>query len=90
MESATMPAQDLSIKHGILRIVMIYAAFAAAWILFSDKLVGIFFTDPDQLILASTIKGWLFVAATSLLLYGLMLRYARGTAETLLIHTPLR
>ncbi|MGA9992884.1 MAG: PAS domain S-box protein [Thiobacillaceae bacterium] len=30
------------------------------------------FSDPVQIILASTIKGWLFVAATSLLLYGLI------------------
>lgn len=53
-----------------LRIVLAYAVFAGLWILLSDHALGWLFTDPDQLVLASTIKGWLFVAVTSLLLFG--------------------
>ena len=53
-----------------LRIVLAYAMFAGLWILLSDKAVGWLFDDPAQLVLASTIKGWLFVAVTSLLLFG--------------------
>jgi PAS domain S-box-containing protein len=53
-------------------VVMIYAAFAAAWILLSDKVVEWFFNDPAELTTASIIKGWLFVAVTSLLLYRLL------------------
>ncbi|MDD3813645.1 MAG: PAS domain S-box protein [Desulfocapsaceae bacterium] len=58
----------------IYRIVLIYAVFASLWILLSDKIVLWLFTDPAQIILASTLKGWLFVAITSLLLYKLLQR----------------
>lgn len=53
-----------------LRIVLAYAVFAGLWILLSDNALSWLFTDPDQLVIASTIKGWLFVAVTSLLLFG--------------------
>ena len=59
-----------------LRIVVIYALFAGLWILLSDTAVAWLFADPGQITLVSTIKGWLFVAVTSLLLYGLIRRYA--------------
>jgi PAS domain S-box-containing protein len=58
----------------IYRIVLIYAVFASLWILLSDKIVVWLFTDPAQISLASTLKGWLFVAVTSLLLYKLLQR----------------
>jgi len=58
----------------ILAITLIYAAFAALWILLSDKTVAWLFPDAEQLVQASMVKGWLFVAITSLLLFGLMRR----------------
>ena len=61
---------------GALRIVLAYAVFAGLWILLSDKAMGWLFNDPSQLVLASTMKGWLFVAVTSLLLYHLIRRMA--------------
>ena len=57
-----------------LRIVIIYAIFACLWILLSDNAVAWLFTNPASITLISTIKGWLFVAVTSLLLYGLIQR----------------
>ncbi|MEK6202191.1 MAG: ATP-binding protein [Desulfobulbaceae bacterium] len=62
---------------GISRIVMIYTVFASLWILLSDKIVVWLFSDPAQIILASTLKGWLFVIVTSLLLYRLLGRQQR-------------
>jgi succinate dehydrogenase/fumarate reductase cytochrome b subunit len=53
-----------------LQVVLVYALFAGLWILFTDTGLGWLFKDPDQLVLASTIKGWLFVAVTALLLFG--------------------
>lgn len=53
-----------------LRIVLVYAVFAGLWILVGDNALGSLFNDPTQIVLASTIKGWLFVAVTSLLLFG--------------------
>jgi len=59
---------------GTLGVVLIYAVFAGLWILFSDHFLGLFVTDHDQLVRASMIKGWAFVAVTTLLLYGLVSR----------------
>lgn len=63
-----------------LTIAFIYAAFAALWILLSDKAVAWLFSDPTSILMASTLKGWLFVAVTAFLLYVLMRR--RTPAET--------
>ena len=63
---------------GILADVLVYAAFAAVWILLSDRAVAALFVDPTWFALASTLKGWLFVAVTSVLLYGLMRRRMGG------------
>ena len=57
-----------------LRIVLAYAVFAGLWILVGDNALGSLFTDPTQIVIASTIKGWLFVAVTSLLLFGFIRR----------------
>lgn len=56
------------------RVVLIYAVFAALWILLSDMAVEWLFRDPADIVRASMIKGWLFVAVTSLLLYVLVHR----------------
>jgi PAS domain S-box-containing protein len=61
-------------ERAVLRIVLIYALIAALWILFSDTAVEAMFNDPAQLVRASMIKGWLFVAVTSAILYGLVSR----------------
>jgi diguanylate cyclase (GGDEF)-like protein/PAS domain S-box-containing protein len=60
-----------------MRVVAIYAIFAALWILFSDQFVGTFVTDHDELVRASMIKGWAFVTVTALLLFGLVSRLVR-------------
>ncbi|MBV5305238.1 MAG: PAS domain S-box protein [Desulfobulbaceae bacterium] len=58
----------------IHRIVLIYMLVATLWILFSDQLISLLFTDPSNLVLASTLKGGFFVGITTLLLYGLLKR----------------
>ena len=64
-----------------LRLALIYASFAGLWIVLSDKAVAWLFPDPDRLFVASTLKGWLFVAVTSLLLYGLVRRLLQQALE---------
>ncbi len=71
--SPSMPNGTQVGSHA-LRIVVVYAVFACLWILLSDNAVAWLFTDPARITLISTIKGWLFVAVTSLLLYGLIQR----------------
>ncbi len=72
-----MPTQALRQDrwHSVIKIVLIYAAFAAAWILLSDKAVLLVTADPDEMVRISMFKGWAFVAVTSLLLYFLLNRY---------------
>lgn len=53
-------------------VALIYALFAAGWVLFSDSLVALLLSDPEAVLLASTLKGWAFVVVTSLLLWGLL------------------
>ncbi|WP_165917776.1 PAS domain-containing protein [Methylomonas methanica] len=71
--------------------MLIYAIFAASWILVSDQVIHQLFRDPDQLTLASMLKGWVYVLITSLLLYGLMRRWFGRSAESQKAPpTPLR
>ena len=56
------------------RIVFIYALFSAIWILLSDKAVEIIVSTPGMMTLVSTLKGWFFIAVTSLMLYWLITR----------------
>lgn len=88
MTADTTPQQPQSKPadgNGILSIVLIYAVFAAGWILLSDKLVQLVFSDPYRIILVSIVKGWLFVGITSLLLYSLMQRWGGGERATKII-----
>ena len=68
------PAENLRsvAKRGALSIALVYAGVASLWILFSDKAVEATLTAPEQIILASMVKGWLFVAVTTLLLFALV------------------
>jgi PAS domain S-box-containing protein len=84
MSAETVPEQQIpgrARQRRRLSIIFIYAGFAALWILLSDEAVVWFFRDPALIALASTLKGWLFVGITSLLLYVLMGRWVDGTAE---------
>lgn len=61
-------------------IPLLYACFAGLWILLSDLLLERLLTKPADLALASMLKGWLFVAVTTLLLYA-VLRRRRVSSE---------
>ncbi|MDP3777123.1 PAS domain S-box protein [Methylotenera sp.] len=53
----------------ILKPVIVYAVLASVWILFSDKALMQLFESSDLVELFSMLKGWLFIAVTSILLY---------------------
>jgi PAS domain S-box-containing protein len=59
-------------SRGALRIALLYAVFAGMWILLSDRIMGLLFADHEALVKASVLKGWFFVAVTTLLLYVLV------------------
>ncbi len=60
-----------------LRLVATYAGFSFLWIFLSDEAVVLLFSDPGKILLANTLKGRLFVAVTSLLLFVLIQRLIR-------------
>jgi PAS domain S-box-containing protein len=62
---------------GALRIALAYAFFAGLWILLSDRTIGLVIHNPDALVRASMIKGWCFVAVTSIALYYMVARLAQ-------------
>jgi len=61
-------------RDAALRIVALYAGFAALWILLSDSVVAWMFQDVEALSRASLVKGWLFVLVTSAMLFVLISR----------------
>lgn len=56
------------------RIIFLYAAFSACWILLSDKILAGLVTDPATLTTAANLKGWGFVLVTSVMLHCLLRR----------------
>lgn len=69
-----------TLASAVARIVILYALFAGLWILLSDSLVAWLFPGAATLQVASTLKGLLFVAVTSLLLFFLILRLSAPQA----------
>ncbi|GAB6172998.1 hypothetical protein JCM15765_24760 [Paradesulfitobacterium aromaticivorans] len=61
-------------------ITLIYAFLSTLWILFSDRLLGLFVTDHRLYVVLSTVKGWFFVAISAFLLYALLRNTARNIA----------
>lgn len=62
---------------GVITVVLGYVLTAGLWILLSDRAMGLLISSPTALLQASLVKGWFFVGVTSLLLFGLLRRFAR-------------
>ena len=71
---ATAPEMDRTkqARRATLRVISIYVVVSSLWILLSDQAVAQLFRDPAEIAVISTLKGWLFIAVTSLLLYVLL------------------
>jgi two-component sensor histidine kinase len=68
-------------QPSVLRVVVPYILFGAAWILFSDRLVLPLAGDAEDLLWLSTAKGWFFIVVTASILYALVLREMRRRSE---------
>lgn len=66
--------ERFSVTRSALGVACLYAAFAALWVLLSDRAMGLLITDPQTLVWASMVKGWFFVAVTTALLFVLVRR----------------
>ncbi len=67
-------------------IALSYLAFGALWILFSDRFVESLAFLPETITRLQTYKGWLFVSASALFIFGLLraaFQKERETQETL-------
>lgn len=70
---------DRSGRYAALRIVVVCALFAGAWVMLSDYALVLLFKDPALVVHLSVAKGMFFVLVTCLLLYPLFRGYIRQT-----------
>jgi signal transduction histidine kinase len=66
----TKPAMMRSLKRAL-----IYAAIGGAWIFLSDRVLTLMTDNPEILTRLQTIKGWLYVAITAVLIFTLLYRH---------------
>jgi signal transduction histidine kinase len=64
-------------------IALIYLAFGAVWIFFTDRLLVWLHLDAGLILRMQTAKGWLFVIGSAVLLYVLLRRYERRGGDAL-------
>lgn len=64
------------------RIASLYVALASLWIWLSDRALAVLVHDPLRLTWAQSIKGWVFVALTGVVLYWLIGRDLKRLAAT--------
>ena len=57
-----------------IKIAAIYFAFGVLWILVSDRLVERLCPTPECLVILQTLKGWVFILITAILIYALVRR----------------
>jgi signal transduction histidine kinase len=65
-----------------VKLAAVYAVFGMLWILSTDRLVVAVADDPGRVTFLQTIKGWLFVALSALLVYALVLAGQRDLRRT--------
>jgi len=76
----TRPTQ--SPAQGGLRIALIYAAVGALWMIFSDLAVDLIIGQSRAALVAQTVKGWVFVGASAVLIYLLINRTISSIKES--------
>ncbi|KKT72406.1 MAG: Multi-sensor hybrid histidine kinase, partial [Candidatus Collierbacteria bacterium GW2011_GWB1_44_6] len=76
--SLIISEEKISERTKSLRIVAVYLVVGVAWIFFSDRALLYVFTSPELINQLQTIKGWLFVLISSLIIYWLIeINYGR-------------
>lgn len=61
----------------LVRVIIIYLLIGTAWILFSDRVLSAFVTDPDVVARLQSAKGLVFVALVGLVIFLLLRRAFR-------------
>ncbi len=73
---ASSAASKRAVWGGAVRIALIYAAIGAIYIIVSDRLISLLFSDIQTITAVSTMKGWAFVGITAVLLWFLIKRHS--------------
>ena len=63
-------------RRKILAVIAVYILFSAGWLVLSDNVLPLLFSDPNRIIQVGMLNGWLLVGVTSWLLYTLMRRWS--------------
>lgn len=61
-----------------LSITVLYAVIGGLWVLFSDRLLGMLRIDHRSMSAIQTVKGWVYIGLTALLLYWLIDRVVKS------------
>ena len=72
---------DRTDRLAALRIIAIYALFAALWIYLSDEILGVLIRERATLVRISVFKGFLFIIVTAAILYHLIARHIRKSRD---------
>jgi len=67
----------------VVRICLLYILLGILWIAFSDRLLSVLVSDPIQLTVLQTYKGWFYVAGTGILLFFLLSYEMRVRAQAI-------
>jgi light-regulated signal transduction histidine kinase (bacteriophytochrome) len=67
------------LRHMPRTVALIYLAFGALWIFFTDRLLVWLNLSPKRVLELQTAKGWLFVLGSAMLVYLLLKRYERNS-----------
>ena len=59
----------LKTSYSYLKITFVYFLFGILWIYFSDAAINLFIDDLNTLQFIQTIKGWIFICLSTILLY---------------------
>ena len=60
------------------RIVLVYLVVGVLWIYFSDRLIAVSLSSTEAITRAQSVKGWLFILVTSVMLYLLVQEHFRA------------
>lgn len=70
-----------------VKISLLYIVFGFLWIIWSDWLFSLWFTDYSRMLNAQTHKGWFYVAITATMLFFLIRSSLREVEETKIAFT---
>lgn len=71
-QKTTKPLTSVQPSKTAWKITLVYSVLGLIWIFFSDWLFDFLIINPEYLVYANIVKGWIYVLATSLLLFVLI------------------